>query len=687
MCLSAKKQRGYNAKKIQDEETQASIDDNARAWGNRKAPVGVVLYHVWAEKFMTDYKEVNQRLLTQNIYRQWFPAGKTKAHEYVVGDLSGKPGESLSINHDTGVWKDFATGDTGPDLISLYAAIHKIPNSKALVELSDQREDGAQRVFPKEPPSVFPAHPLIKYMVDSYIYQELDGRIKGIILRCEPPDGRKQFPCLTCWEKDGKRTWQYRGMGGNRPLYNYIDDNSPVLIVEGEKKCKRAQQLLPEFNVVAWSGGASAVKQTNWNILQGRTCYIWPDNNEPGHKAAAEIAKITGAKIVKLPDDTPQDWDLGDAGDDYDPASVIYAKALKSIKASSWQGKEVEKQEWIVQDMVPAQTTTALSGDGGLGKSLLAMQMMTQVSTGGIFLTKDTMKGPALGLFCEDREGEIHRRQIAINQHYSLGFKDLENLHYLPRVGNDNSLVNVTKDKIEKTQFFDEFRELALDLHAKLIVIDTAADTFMGNENIRTQVRYYVQLLNGLANDTGGAVVLLVHPSLSGLQNGSGTSGSTAWNNSVRSRWYLEKPKANEGEDVDPNLRLLTQKKSNYSAVDNLGQELRWEDGIFRQSLDQSHAIMRMKQTEIRHSIQKAMEHLHKQNINLSVSPKSSNYGPKELKNKIGGKYSYKEIDIVFNQMIDDFSIVNVPYGPPSRCYYRAMLAVNLAGDLEDTEE
>jgi RecA-family ATPase len=73
---------------------------------------------------------------------------------------------------------------------------------------------------------------------------------------------------------------------------------------------------------------------------------------------------------------------------------------------------------------------------------------------------------------------------------------------------------------------------------------------------------------------------LLSHPSLEGLRSGSGTSGSTAWNNSVRSRLYLERRKDGQGEEPDPDLRVIRLKKANYARA---GAEimLRWKAGRF----------------------------------------------------------------------------------------------------------
>ena len=77
---------------------------------------------------------------------------------------------------------------------------------------------------------------------------------------------------------------------------------------------------------------------------------------------------------------------------------------------------------------------------------------------------------------------------------------------------------------------------------------------YPANENDRAKVRQFVGILRGLALRQRCAVMLLGHPSLTGLNTGTGTSGSTAWNNSVRSRLYLERI-VRDGYEPDPDKR------------------------------------------------------------------------------------------------------------------------------------
>ncbi|WP_341821558.1 AAA family ATPase [Wolbachia endosymbiont (group B) of Idaea biselata] len=129
------------------------------------------------------------------------------------------------------------------------------------------------------------------------------------------------------------------------------------------------------------------------------------------------------------------------------------------------------------------------------------------------------------------------------------------------------------------TTYFQELLEDIESFQPKLVILDTAADLFGGNENDRSHVRQFIQGCCGrIAQAIKGAVLLLAHPSDAGIIRKTGTGGSTAWNNTVRSRWYLTRPdKAN----ASPDERILSRKKSNYSQCNNGQMTLYWKNGAF----------------------------------------------------------------------------------------------------------
>ena len=132
----------------------------------------------------------------------------------------------------------------------------------------------------------------------------------------------------------------------------------------------------------------------------------------------------------------------------------------------------------------------------------------------------------------------------------------------------------------ELTKFHANVLEAARDLEARLVIVDTAADVFGGNENDRGQVRQFVsRALGSIAQTIDGAVLLCAHPSRSGLSTGEGDGGSTGWSNSLRSRLYLRAPETEASETPDPNARILQRRKANYAAR-NDELRVRWRNGI-----------------------------------------------------------------------------------------------------------
>lgn len=256
------------------------------------------------------------------------------------------------------------------------------------------------------------------------------------------------------------------------------------------------------------------------------------------------------------------------------PDAINYGQL---INPANYEGFEPPAREWVVPEWVPAGAVTGLYGDGGTGKSLLAMQLMTAVGAGVPFCGLETARCRALGVFCEDDGEELHRRQINICNSQCIRLSDLEDIRWAPRVGHDNLLMTFKDGKGVLTKFWRNIRKTAVDMGAKLIILDTAADLFGGNENNRQEVRQFVQGACGrLAVDTGAAVVLLAHPSRSGLASGGGESGSTAWNAAFRSRLYFTRDEASPNTD----RRVLCKKKANYASTgDEIG--LVYDQGCF----------------------------------------------------------------------------------------------------------
>ncbi|MDP9902627.1 VapE domain-containing protein [Variovorax ginsengisoli] len=253
----------------------------------------------------------------------WLPGGVRQINEYVCGSLSGGEGKSFSVNLKNGRWSDFATGEAGGDLISLYAAVFGLEPGKAVVAVA--RETGLEDVAglikvadgtappppPRPPPaSAKPARedegwttvmpvptnaPLATFrhfarapedLVYTATYRVGD-HLLGYTVRFLKSDGSKDvLPYTWCISaRDGAAKWHWKQWDEPRPLY-YPGAAHPagrtVICVEGEKKADSLQQLLDAtapgiFCVVSWPGGGKAWSKATWEWIAGHTVLLWPD--------------------------------------------------------------------------------------------------------------------------------------------------------------------------------------------------------------------------------------------------------------------------------------------------------------------------------------------------------------------------------------------------------------------------
>jgi RecA-family ATPase len=98
---------------------------------------------------------------------------------------------------------------------------------------------------------------------------------------------------------------------------------------------------------------------------------------------------------------------------------------------------------------------------------------------------------------------------------------------------------------------------------------------FDGEAIARRQVRSFLAMLRKIARENETAIVLLDHPSVRGMADGSGTANSVDWRNSVCAMLHLS-----DADKNDPDIRELEVKKSNYGRA---GEKikLRWNGLTF----------------------------------------------------------------------------------------------------------
>ena len=348
---------------------------------------------------------------------------------------------------------------------------------------------------------------------------------------------------------------------------------------------------------------------------------------------------------------------------------------LRTVCAAELHDVPVPVREFHVPGLIPARTVTMIGGDGGVGKSLLAKQLACSTALGCEWIGHQVEAGRALYLSAEDDLDEVHRRLVDIVAGYGAELRDLSDLRIAPLAGEDAVLAAPAgrTNILTATPLWQALEGMVADFRPRLIVLDTLADLFGGQENERIQARQFVGLLRGLAIKQETTVVLLSHPSQSGMASGTGSSGSTSWNNSVRSRLYLERALIRDDQgklaiEADPDLRILSKKKANYS---NVGGEirLRWREGMFWTEesgsttvYDRASSVMQADYT-----FMSLLANYTLQGRHVSATP-SANFAPSVFaKDPAARGLSKAALSAAMNRLFAAGRIQHATYGPASK--------------------
>lgn len=346
--------------------------------------------------------------------------------------------------------------------------------------------------------------------------------------------------------------------------------------------------------------------------------------------------------------------------------AATMAANLRIVNPADLEFATVPQREWIVRDWLPVGCTTANYGDGGVGKTLLAQQLMTSCATITPWCGHEVMPCRSFGIFCEDDEAELHRRQDRICDHLGIRLGTLGDMRWISGLGQDNTLATFTADgRMLATKRYDAIETAAKSHGARLVVLDTAADLFAGNENDRHQVRRFIGLLNRLALEITGAVLLNAHPSRTGLNTGNLDGGSTAWSNSVRSRWSLARPAGDDDnhEQQDTAERVLTRRKANYASTGDT-IKLRWVNGAFAPVTAAGGITGAIRRAEADAVFLELLDRCDAQGIRVSDSKNAGNYAPKVFAKRPDAQgYIGKELDAAMARLFADQRIRLAPYG------------------------
>lgn len=349
---------------------------------------------------------------------------------------------------------------------------------------------------------------------------------------------------------------------------------------------------------------------------------------------------------------------------------------LDTVAVGALAAKPLQERRWLDgHSLILMDAVHVMGGDGGAGKTDVALQAAIGCQSNSLFLGLPIRTGPVLFFSAEEPKEEIRRRVHTICEDLDIDPATMNGLYVIDMSRQMAWLFEEQNRKFRPTTLWERLKLTVSAIRPVLIIIDNRARIFAGNQNDSVHATTVVTYLDQLAHDNRCAVILLSHVSLSQLSTGRGDSGSVAWSNAGRSRSFLAHPDAKErepGED-DDGRRVLTNMKANYTKAGK-SVEFSWtmvnsHSGYFKctykpPKVDENIGSIDKAERIFKH----LMRLVEKEKLKVSNNSRSQNYAPNVF---VGRKeregMHWKGFKAAMQNLLHKGEVEVVEEGKPSR--------------------
>jgi len=493
------------------------------------------------------------------FYQKYFPEIREGKNVICPFHEESKPSLSICLTGEkAGLWNCFSCGAKG-DVFSFYARTngldtnHQFP--KVLDGIANEFGIGVVNIGP--PPSIktssietttstvkirtLKERGISKKTAEYFEIQELPGigRLSTMI----------QFPIH---DKNGNKVNKktHKGpqtSGAVAQLYPWEAlGHDTVYVVNGEPSVWRACEA-GYTNVVCGTCGEGTFSEAWTDEFADKTVRLVLDNDDPGRKGIMKIGKLlcgVAGKIEVV--EWPQGWkEKGDVED-----WLNEGKTLEDLDFTDWHPSELpsddeeldlnsqritefmsepKKVEWLIEPILPVDGRLILTGDAGVGKSTLALDLAISVARGKPWLGRHpSRRGKVLIVDEENGDMLLHDRLARQLKGHGVSPHEID-IEILSNNGID----------LSRAEHINIFERKLKEIRPDVVIIDTFPTVFLVDENDSLAVRKALKPITNWIKELKCSFVILHHnrkPGANGRDTSNAFRGSTvfkAWPESL----------------------------------------------------------------------------------------------------------------------------------------------------------
>ena len=275
-----------------------------------------------------------------------------------------------------------------------------------------------------------------------------------------------------------------------------------------ERKCKSRlyEPGTPNAVLLEREGRGISMMRAKWQTALAQ----W--HGKVREHASVPNPREPRAEAPRLAQDRPQ---ASDASDDWDtPAAPPPPPKFDLDAYFPIDGAAIPTRSWIVPGLLMRSHLSVLVAPPGSGKSLFSVQMAIAAAVGldwGGWKIREPQK--VLLVNAEDDADEMRRRLYAAAEEMGIDQHRLAGRIFGAR-NPDNVVIAQSDAKtkvVHRTQLFDAMTNTIVENGIGIVVVDPFAETFVGDENSNSEVKWAAIAWREMARLTDCALMLVHH--------------------------------------------------------------------------------------------------------------------------------------------------------------------------------